>query len=169
MASSVDRKTRKLTSEANIIPGLVLAAFVKGSWHSAPTPELVHFFLAEDMVVDAKWRAMGSSIYSTTASGQLKLSSSASLTGPVYEGLSVQCSCPDGDRQQLATLTDKNKRLFVCKHAASALSSVMDPVAIAAFQRLADDTKKAYEAMQAGAQAAAEAMRRRQDDEMPGE
>lgn len=101
------------------IPGLTWQAFVAGSWHSAPTPELVRSEVSPSGV-SFEWRAVGSAVYLITATGR---------AGPPG-GLDVSCSCPDGAKQSAATAT--SGRLHVCKHAAAALQSVLDPAAVAA-------------------------------------
>jgi len=55
------------------------------------------------------------------------------FTGP--SPLKLQCSCPSGQDQLTLTLSSKDSTLWMCKHAALALGSVLDPMASAALQR----------------------------------
>ena len=57
------------------------------------------------------------------ATGSVKVLSWNDNESPVYGGLSVECTCPDGVRQKTASIRG---RLYVCKHAAAALESVAD-------------------------------------------
>ena len=74
---------------------------------------------------------------------------------PVYGGLSVHCSCPDGERQKAASIRGA---LHVCKHAAAALDSVIDPGAGTLLQAAAKKRK-----------ADLEAQLRMQEAQLPGE
>jgi hypothetical protein len=106
------------------IPGLVPAAFKKGSRHSADPPTLKKSTVAADGSVDFKWVAMGSNgSYIITAKGKLVCSNDDSGE-PSYAGLNVICKCPDGERQNIATLN--SDKLIVCKHGAAALELVLD-------------------------------------------
>lgn len=123
------RNRKKLkTVDSKPIPGLSVSAFEKGSRHSAPTPSLVKANIQDnDDVVDFEWRAKGTlGEYVITARG--KLTYGPNHCGDlVYSGLKVVCSCPDGERQNVASM--ERTRIVVCKHAAAALQSVLDPTA----------------------------------------
>lgn len=111
-----------------VIPGLVREAYTAGSRHAAGTPTLVKSNI-DGNTVDFEWEAMGSSVYSVTAKGSLVISDWVNCE-PVYDcnKFCVICSCPDGVRQHENTLCSPD-RLYVCKHAKSALDSVCDPEA----------------------------------------
>ena len=100
------------------IPGLVAEAYSVGSHHAAPTPMLSNSDVHADGSVYFDWEAHGSGVYCIVATGKVILEG-WSGGRPVYSGLSVECSCPDGERQLATSLS--SGRLVVCKHAAAAL------------------------------------------------
>jgi hypothetical protein len=143
------------------IPGLVRGAYIAGSRHSADTPELIHSKVNGN-AVDFKWEAVGSSVYTITAKGEVQCTATSHA-----KSLKVVCSCPDGARQELISRKSR-ELLYVCKHAKAALDSVLDDAA--------NDKKENREA--AVAQNKKEAEKRKkflldqhqmQDREMPGE
>ena len=146
---SMAKKKNNKRGAPRVLPGLVPAAYRAGSWHTAPTPELVSASVDQDGS-QFEWRAEGTSVYTVTARGRLQ------CDGEGFSGLVVDCSCPDAERQKLRSL--KEGTLFVCKHAAAALKSVEDPHAIAEAESQAKRRKTE----------AAE-QRQLQDTELPGE
>lgn len=153
------------------IPGLVPQAFVKGSRHSAPCPVLKSSEVEEEDGAGQchfVWEAKGSSggSYEIKATGKLEMELDKH-DKPVGRGLQVTCSCPDGERQAAASLTQN--KIVVCKHGAAALESVLDEEAA---ERHGDDMLLLRQ------ERATEAERRRQEEEraaqeqervMPGE
>ena len=143
------------------IPGLGAHSYAVGSWHQAPTPTLLRSETTA-AAFDFAWSASGTAVYSVTATGALR-KSAAAPGGVRLEALEVQCSCPDGVRQLLLSKT--GGKLYVCKHGAAALASVLDP-AVKAHEA---EAAKLLERQLAAAQAAAAAERVKQDAQMPGE
>jgi len=114
-----------------VIPGLVHEAYLAGSRHTAVTPTLIKSEVDGDEV-DLKWEAIGSSVYSVTASGSLVITGWANGKPKYdYNRFHVLCSCPDGVRQHESSSAE---RLYVCKHAKSALDSVCDREAAKSLQ-----------------------------------
>lgn len=113
-----------MNTSQTFIPGLVKDAYVAGSWHTAGTPELLKSDV-NGTSVDFRWQAIGSSVYTITAKGEVHMTGSI-LDNKVFK---VVCSCPDGDRQRDATRS--SNKLYVCKHAKAALDSVLDTSAVA--------------------------------------
>lgn len=143
------------------IPGLGTKSFAVGSWHSAATPTL----LRSDVSATGfsfEWSATGTQVYTVKASGALR-QSAAAPGGTLAEALCCTCTCPDGARQALATET--LGKLYVCKHGAAALNSVLDP-AVKAEEATQEATQRQLAAQQAATLAAE---RVKQDAEMPGE
>ena len=105
------------------IPGLGIQAFVKGSWNQTQAPTLLRSVVSSDRI-DFEWSAHGTQVYKVTAKAALRRSDEAS-GGVQLEALDVRCSCPDGVKQHLATAV--GGKLHVCKHAAAALATVLDP------------------------------------------
>ena len=143
------------------IPGLGAQAFVKGSWHEAPNPTLLLSEVSDDSV-DFEWSAQGTQVYTVTAKGAL-CKSEAAPGAVLLKALDVRCSCPDGVRQQLATVM--GGKLHVCKHAAAALAAVLDPAVKAREAEqaaLREEQRKQQQALLA-------AERVKQEAEMPGE
>ena len=144
----------------NVIPGLVPAAYRAGSFNTAPTPELVSATTTA-AGVEFEWQAKGSSVYSITASGSLR------AEGDGFVGLKVECSCPDGQRQKLASL--QRGTIIVCKHGFAALNSVQDPEAVATAVASAKRQKVEAAEREKQAKQQQEEQRRLQEAEMPGE
>ena len=143
------------------IPGLGTEAFVKGSWHEAPNPTLVRSEVSANGI-DFEWSAQGTQVYKVTAKGALRVCDAAP-GGVQLKALDVRCSCPDGVRQQLATAM--GGKLHVCKHAAAALRTVLDP----AVKAREAEQQKLREQERVKRQALLAAERAKQDAEMPGE
>lgn len=120
---------------ARCIPGLVPEAFTVMSRNQCSAPTLLSSSVKGRGTVDFKWEVSGSSVYEITAKGKLRLKEWKDRQ-PVYEGLIVKCSCPDGLRQHVANLQDGGTR--VCKHGAAALNSVIDAAASARLQETKD-------------------------------
>lgn len=113
-------------SRSTIIPGLVKKVYIQGSRHSAKEPpELIRFDLSEEKA-DFEWKAKGSKTEPYTITAKGSINAKHSEEGYEFDFLSfqVKCSCPDGDRQRLASL--KTKKHYVCKHAFAALNTVLD-------------------------------------------
>lgn len=144
----------------SVIPGLVPSAYRAGSWHSAPTPELVSASITADGV-DFRWTATGTSIYTVTAIGRLRCENGK------FVGLNVDCSCPDGARQKIVSLRDDE--IVVCKHGAAALESVEDPDAIVAAEAQAKRHKTEAAARAQKVKEERDEQRRLQDAQLPGE
>ena len=144
----------------SVIPGLVPSAYRAGSWHSAPTPELVSASIAVEGV-EFKWKAKGTSVYSVTAIGRLRYENNKFL------GLYVHCSCPDGVRQRALSL--EHDEIIVCKHGAAALKSVEDPDAIVAAAAHAKRQKTEAAARAQRVKEEHDEQRRLQDAQLPGE
>lgn len=154
-----------MSSDRPFIPGLVKEAYIPGSWHTAGTPELIRS-VVNGNEVDFEWRAVGSSVYSITAKGAVRLLKSGA---PTYDANSfkVVCSCPDGDRQQIVSRS--SNKLYVCKHARASLESVLDTAATAQIKAkqeaaAAEGRKKAEQH-----EKFLEEQRGLQESEMPGE
>lgn len=134
--------------DASHIELLTPNMFVAGSRHSAATPALKRFEVHDGGTVDVEWEATGSSVYSVSARGRVRVSfdERGRLRG---EGLAVRCTCPDAARQS---------GVHLCKHAYAAIQSVVDP-----------DADEKITELGAAARATAEAARAAQDVAMPGE
>lgn len=151
------------------IPGLVPQAFIEGSWHQAPVPALRTSQVDERSGhCTFQWEATGSTgdTYDIQATGKLEtaLDSHGNLVGI---GLTVTCSCPDGQRQALRG--QSQHKIIVCKHGAAALNSVLDEEAVARHQ--ADLTRRQQQRSEAAARKREEEGRAREQQErdMPGE
>jgi hypothetical protein len=143
------------------IPGLGTQAYVNGSWHQTPNPTLLRSVVSADHI-DFEWSAQGTQVYRVTAKGALRTNEEAS-GGVRLVALDVRCSCPDGVKQHLATAV--GGKLHVCKHAAAALTTVLDPT----MKALEADQAKLREQHHLKQQALLAAERVKQDADMPGE
>lgn len=115
-------------SSEKVIPGLFSEVYTPGSRHIAPTPQL-RTSNVDGNEVYFEWIASGSNMmYHVTAKGSIVISSWDGRGCPIFDrnAFSVVCSCPDGDRQNVANSTSLHT-LSVCKHAKAALDSVCDP------------------------------------------
>lgn len=154
------------------IPGLGSSAYTKGSWHSAPTPTLLRSEVRA-AAFDFEWSASGTKVYKVTATGAFR-KSAAAPGGLQLQSLEVKCSCPDGEKQLLASST--GGKLYVCKHGAAALRTVQDPAvtAVEAAEAKIRDQQAAKEAAKLAAERATLAAKLvaehvKQEEQMPGE
>lgn len=145
-------------ASAPVIPGLVPEVYIPGSIYDAPTPTLIRSHVSDGGGVDFEWHASGTQVYSVTAAGSVVISGWNARGEPVFDAhmFSVECSCPSG-QEQLAS-NEEEGRIFVCKHAESALTSVFDLGAREAIEVLRK-THAEEEATQ----------RKVWEDELPGE
>jgi len=110
------------------IPGLVAEAFTVGSRHQTSTPILTKNEVDESTgICNFTWDAPGSlGIYRVEACGKIDWQLDPRKRY-VARGLTVTCTCPDGERQ--AVKSSSINTVVVCKHGAAALESVLDPLA----------------------------------------
>lgn len=116
-----------------VIPGLVRQVYTEGSRYCADAPTLTKSVVKdadenESKQVDFEWFARGSlGHYDITAKGAVVVKDWVGAK-PIFDltKFHVKCSCPDGDRQASSTFSSKFEKLYVCKHAAAALESVLD-------------------------------------------
>lgn len=161
--------TDRRRPRAPCIPGLVTQAFTRGSRHKAPCPVLKTSQLNEESgEVSFEWEASGSSggSYQILAVGALQLDLD-NRDKPVGRGLKVTCSCPDGERQAAVSL--KNNKIVACKHAASALESVLDEDAQARYESTLARMKQERQQAAALKRQQEEQTKQEQDGQMPGE
>ena len=128
------------------IPGLIPQAFARGSPNTAPTPQLVRARIDKDTGrFKVEWNAKGSQVYRVTANGVLRIVAWTEQHDgsalPVFDkgSFHASCDCPDGTRQQRfnerhGQTSGSYVQLRVCKHAAAALESVLDPEAIKEYE-----------------------------------
>ena len=119
---------RKVAS--GCIPGLTPHAYIDGGAVRAETPTLLTSQVDDDGAsFSFTWRASGSSTYTVTAQGLIKLLRWEDGKHPVYGGLSVSCSCPSGFSMKMVH-PQQDGKVRVCKHGGAALRSVHDAGAI---------------------------------------
>jgi hypothetical protein len=148
---------------------LVTQAFTKGSRHKAPCPALKTSQVNEESgEVSFEWEAAGSSggSYQIHAVGALQLDLD-DRGNPVGRGLKVTCSCPDGKRQAAVSL--KESKIVVCKHAASALESVLDDGAQSRYESNLARIKQERQEVVSLKRQEEEQAKQEQDRQMPGE
>lgn len=145
-----------------------------GSRYDAPTPKLIRSEIGEGSAVNVEWEASGSSTYQVTAKGSVVIASWDKSGNPVFQAdptdvgcLRVTCSCPDGQRQRVSSLS--SRKLVVCKHAKAALDSVLDEGA--RIDIMSQKQQRATEASQLVEQKENErkAQLKAQDEQLPGE
>jgi len=151
-----------------IIPGLVKEAYVAGSRHSVPSPDLTRSDV-DGTSADFEWKAIGSDVYKVVAKGSVVIIGWSGDGRPRFdsESFHATCSCPDGARQRVESIN--SGKVYVCKHAEAALDSVLDSAAANEIEsqrkaRAAEATvvKNYHVAYQ-------ETQRKEQDAKFPGE
>ena len=144
------------------IPGLVQEMYIAASVHTAPTPTLVKSNITRVSLIDFEWHAHGSKVYKVTAIGSISLIKSRNT-------FKVRCTCPSGAEQHMRNETREREVINVCKHAKSALDSVLD---ISALDGL-EDRKQAAEAQNLiddeHLKEHQKAVKQQQEKELPGE
>mmetsp|Transcript_43105 Transcript_43105/g.84703 ORF Transcript_43105/g.84703 Transcript_43105/m.84703 type:complete len:305 (+) Transcript_43105:111-1025(+) len=155
-------------SSRPIIPGLIRELYFAGSRHTASTPDLIRSNV-DGKAIDFEWKATGSDVYKVVANGLIDIIEWDREGMPRFDSdlFQVTCSCPDGARQRV-TSNDSGK-LYVCKHAKSALDSAID--ASAAENVQSQKKARAAEASRKRADRTAylENQREQQEKKLPGE
>ena len=114
------------------------------------------------------WQAKGSlGSYDIKANGKLEIREPQCGDVPEWKGLKVTCSCPDGQRQAAASLSQN--KIIVCKHGAAALNSVLDEEAMAQHQASVNRLRRQRQEAEKQQKEREEQAKVQQEQDMPGE